>query len=64
MGRAGVAPVLEAAGLTLAPGPPTFPADAPRVQIDHVAVSGLTIRSAEAPAAGVSDHRPLIVTVD
>jgi endonuclease/exonuclease/phosphatase family metal-dependent hydrolase len=55
-------PIVERAGLTLVLGPPTFPSDAPRLQIDHVAVDGLRIASVEGPAAPVSDHRPLVVT--
>jgi endonuclease/exonuclease/phosphatase family metal-dependent hydrolase len=64
MAPAGVAPFVEAAGMTLAVGPPTFPASAPRVQIDHVAVAGLHIRSVSVPTSEVSDHRPLVVEVE
>lgn len=41
---------------------PTFPADAPREQIDHVLGRGpvRALRS-EAPPAPLSDHRPLVV---
>ena len=63
MAAAAVAPIVEAAGMVLAVGPPTFPAAAPRVQIDHVAVDGLRIGSVAVPESDVSDHRPLVVTV-
>lgn len=42
------------------PTEPTFPADAPRARIDHVAVSGVSIEAVEVlPQQAVSDHRPL-----
>lgn len=56
-----VGPLVSAAGLTLAPGPPTFPAAGPQLRIDHVAVAGLSIESAHVPESDVSDHRPLVV---
>lgn len=56
-----VEPLVSAAGLTLAPGPPTFAATGPRLRIDHVAVAGLSIESVQAPESDVSDHRPLVV---
>jgi endonuclease/exonuclease/phosphatase family metal-dependent hydrolase len=60
-----VEPALSAAGLTLAGGPPTFPAASPEVRIDHVAVSaGLRIASVSVPATPCSDHRPLVVEVE
>jgi endonuclease/exonuclease/phosphatase family metal-dependent hydrolase len=64
MAAAGVAPFVEAAGMTLAVGPPTFPSAAPRVQIDHVAVADLRVLSVSVPTSDVSDHRPLVVEVD
>ncbi|HVF75949.1 MAG TPA: endonuclease/exonuclease/phosphatase family protein [Acidimicrobiales bacterium] len=43
---------------------PTFPADAPRARIDHIAVVGLRIESVEVlPRQPVSDHRPLAATL-
>jgi endonuclease/exonuclease/phosphatase family metal-dependent hydrolase len=58
-----VAPRVRAAGLELADGLPTFPAVAPSIRIDHVALSShVTIVSVEVPATPVSDHRPLVVT--
>jgi endonuclease/exonuclease/phosphatase family metal-dependent hydrolase len=63
MAPALVAPLVEAAGMRLAIGPPTFPAHAPRVQIDHVAVDGLAIESVAVPESTVSDHRPFVATV-
>ena len=62
MAPAAVAPLTEQVGMTLAVGPPTFPAAAPRVQIDHVAASGLTVTAVSVPTSAVSDHRPLVVT--
>ena len=57
-----VEPRVRAAELELAAGPPTFPAAAPRIRIDHIAVSShFTINAVEAPETPVSDHRPLIV---
>ena len=51
-------------GLTVAGGPPTYPADDPRLRIDHVAVDGgLRVESVEAPAVPVSDHRPVVVVL-
>jgi endonuclease/exonuclease/phosphatase family metal-dependent hydrolase len=61
---AAVAPLAERVGLSLAVGRPTFPSAAPRVQIDHVAVAGLRIAAVSVPESAVSDHRPLVVTVD
>jgi endonuclease/exonuclease/phosphatase family metal-dependent hydrolase len=46
---------------------PTFPADAPRVQLDHILAdprdspSLPAVRAVSAPAATISDHRPLVV---
>jgi endonuclease/exonuclease/phosphatase family metal-dependent hydrolase len=62
MAPAAVAPLVRAAGMALAVGPPTFPAAAPRVQIDHIAAAGLHLGPPTAPDADVSDHRPLILT--
>ena len=57
-----VSPRVRAAGLELAGGPPTFPAGAPRIRIDHVAHSpDLRVTSVEVPETPVSDHRPLVV---
>jgi endonuclease/exonuclease/phosphatase family metal-dependent hydrolase len=44
---------------------PTFPADAPREQLDHVLLSGdLDVHStASARETGLSDHRALVVDV-
>lgn len=58
-----VAPVVEAAGMALADGPPTFPRHAPRARIDHLAVRGLSIVDVAVPDLGISDHRPLVVTL-
>jgi len=48
-------------------GAQTFPADAPRRQIDHVLARGLdgwTVRGAAARELAVSDHRALVVDLD
>lgn len=60
-----VAPVVEAHGFELAGGDATFPAHAPRIRIDHVAVAGgLRIAGVEIGETPASDHRPLVVEVD
>ena len=45
---------------------PTYPADQPRVQLDHVLGSaGLPpVRTVDTPELPVSDHRPLVVELD
>ncbi len=57
---ADVGPVVTRGGLTLAGGPPTFPATSPRRRIDHVAVGGLRLGLVDAPVVAMSDHRPLL----
>ena len=60
-----VAPAIEAAGLVLAGGDATFPASAPRIRIDHVAIGGgLRLAAVEVGETPASDHRPLIVEVE
>ena len=61
-----VAPAIEGSGLELADtGVPTFPAAAPRIRIDHVAVGGgLTIAAVDVVETAASDHRPLVVDID
>jgi endonuclease/exonuclease/phosphatase family metal-dependent hydrolase len=55
-------PILREAGFDVAETGPTFPADAPRIRLDYVAVDGLRIEDARvASAAGVSDHRAVVV---
>jgi endonuclease/exonuclease/phosphatase family metal-dependent hydrolase len=52
-------------GLTVAGGAPTYPSDAPRLRIDHVAVShDLAITRTGVPSVDVSDHRPLVVDIE
>jgi endonuclease/exonuclease/phosphatase family metal-dependent hydrolase len=53
--------VLLARGFTVAGGPPTYPAAAPLLRIDHVAAVGMAIVSVDVPSVAVSDHRPLVV---
>ncbi|MCW2516730.1 MAG: Endonuclease/exonuclease/phosphatase [Mycobacterium sp.] len=47
---------------SLAAGP-TFPADRPKRQLDHILTDdpGLTVRRSETPPMPISDHRPLVV---
>ncbi len=54
-------PILEDAGFAVAEHGPTYPAAAPRIQLDYVAVDGLTVRDAlVAGPASVSDHRAVV----
>ncbi len=59
-----VEPAVTGAGYRLAPTGPTFPAKAPRIRIDFVAVSGLEILTASTPPAGMSDHLPVVAEVE
>lgn len=45
---------------------PTFPADAPTKQLDHILTDdpALCARNCEAPLADLSDHRPLAVDIE
>ncbi|KRD07962.1 endonuclease [Mycobacterium sp. Root265] len=45
---------------------PTFPAEAPTRQLDHILTDdpALCARNSTAPAAGLSDHRPLVVDIE
>jgi endonuclease/exonuclease/phosphatase family metal-dependent hydrolase len=58
-----VAPRVEAAGLVLAnPAAPSYPAHAPRLRIDHVALGAAAAGAVEVvPAGPVSDHRAVMV---
>jgi endonuclease/exonuclease/phosphatase family metal-dependent hydrolase len=48
-------------GWRSAGGAPTYPADAPRVQLDHVLVRGpLRVGAVAVPVRTTSDHRPLV----
>lgn len=54
-------PILEEAGFAVAEHGPTYPAAAPRIQLDYVAVDGLQVRDAlVAGPASVSDHRAVV----
>jgi endonuclease/exonuclease/phosphatase family metal-dependent hydrolase len=54
-------PILRAAGFTIAEHGPTYPADAPRLRLDYVAVDGLQVQRADvAPAGAISDHRAVV----
>jgi endonuclease/exonuclease/phosphatase family metal-dependent hydrolase len=57
-------PILAGAGFTIAATGPAYPADEPRLQLDYIAVDGLVVDAAAvAPAAAVSDHRPITAEV-
>jgi endonuclease/exonuclease/phosphatase family metal-dependent hydrolase len=44
---------------------PTFPADAPREQLDHILVDGaLTVTASDAPQLPLSDHRALVADLE
>ena len=45
---------------------PTFPADIPQRQLDHILTDdpGLIVRGCEAPSMPLSDHRPLVVDLE
>ena len=59
-----VSPVVERHGLVLAPSDqPTFPRNAPRARIDHVAIDGFDVGRVEAVATESSDHCALVVEV-
>ncbi len=55
---------LSGTALELVDGPPTFPAPNPVKSIDHIAVSGLTIRVVSTEYSLISDHRALVVDVE
>jgi endonuclease/exonuclease/phosphatase family metal-dependent hydrolase len=58
------APLLTSAGFTPAVTGPTFPADAPRIRLDWIAVDGLVVERAHVSArTAVSDHRPVVAEV-
>jgi|GEM_PF-770734 len=61
LGPPAVEPILAAAGFALVEHGPTYPADMPRLRLDHVAVDGLVVRRAwVAQRAPVSDHRAVV----
>jgi endonuclease/exonuclease/phosphatase family metal-dependent hydrolase len=53
-------PLLQAAGLHPVVAGPTFPAEAPRLQLDWLAVKGMTVHHVEVPELRTSDHRPIV----
>jgi endonuclease/exonuclease/phosphatase family metal-dependent hydrolase len=59
-----VEPVIAPAGLTLVPHGPTFPNEAPRLTIDHIACDGLRLQGADTPMTPCSDHRPLVADLE
>jgi endonuclease/exonuclease/phosphatase family metal-dependent hydrolase len=56
-----VALITTRGGLALVEHQPTFPNDAPRLTIDHIAFDGWRLETADAPSTPCSDHRPLVV---
>lgn len=55
---------LDRVGLTMADGPPSFPARKPLIRLDHVAVSReLAITEVDVVLTPVSDHRAVVATV-
>lgn len=62
--RAAVAPLADDAGLHAVEHGPTYPAWAPRTDIDHVVLSGdLSVVRAEVRPTPMSDHAALVVDV-
>ena len=58
-------PILTAAGFEVAETGPTYPADAPRIRLDYVAVDGARVlRASVADQAPVSDHRAVVVDLE
>lgn len=54
-------PIFEDAGFTVLDHGPTYPADAPRLRLDYIAVAGLEATSVTVrDAASVSDHRAVV----
>lgn len=54
-------PLFEAAGFTVVEHGPTYPAHAPRLQLDYVAVDGLSAQAVEVcDRAAISDHRAVV----
>jgi endonuclease/exonuclease/phosphatase family metal-dependent hydrolase len=61
----GVRRAAAATRMTAAAAYRTFPADAPREQLDHVLLAGpVTAGATSAPRLPLSDHRPLVVELD
>jgi endonuclease/exonuclease/phosphatase family metal-dependent hydrolase len=56
-----VATVTTSADLVLVQHAPTFPNEAPRLTIDHIAFDDCRLETADAPLTPCSDHRPLVV---
>ena len=59
-----VDPLAAAAGFARVAAGPTFPAHAPRREIDHVLLDGLVETAAVVVPLPVSDHRALVVEVE
>lgn len=56
----------KCSGLRPLASAPTFPAEAPTRQLDHILTDdpALCARNSTAPAAALSDHRPLVVDIE
>lgn len=61
--RANEVRMISDAGFDVAGGPPTYPAEEPRLRIDHLAVQELTLDDVRAVATPCSDHRALVAQV-
>jgi endonuclease/exonuclease/phosphatase family metal-dependent hydrolase len=59
-----VQPIIAKGNLELVPHGPTFPNEAPRLTIDHIAYDGLRLEGADTPMTPCSDHRPLVADVE
>ncbi len=56
-------PLLGEAGLAPVESAPTYPAHAPQLRIDWIALSGLSVAGSQVIDTGVSDHRALAIDV-
>ena len=63
LGVAKATPILTAAGYRTVADRPTFPADAPRITLDYIAVDGLRILESKVVRTHTSDHRAVVATV-
>jgi endonuclease/exonuclease/phosphatase family metal-dependent hydrolase len=60
------AAVARWSGMRALASAPTFPADLPSRQLDHIVTddAGLAARAHATPRLPISDHRPLVVEID
>ena len=64
LGAPSAVPILADAGFATAATSPTFPASAPRVTLDYVAVDGLRLLESHVAPTRVSDHRAVVASVE